>query len=210
MRSRPGRATTGEFSGALGHPHSAVLLAARAGVDGIEHFSCLTESGPQIDGAATTEVTTRGIVVDPTAGLILDAVRNGAPPPAHIVESMTRLGLTPEYFVTRRIEEYGLLHEAGVTVVTGTDGGVAPMSPHGIAGRAVHELVLGGWPVVDALRTATSTAADSFGLATETGRLRPGLAADLLVVDKDLRQSFEAISAPTHVLVRGVGVTQTG
>ena len=38
-------------------------------------------------------------------------------------------------------------------------------------------------------------------------RLRPGLAADLLVVDADLRQRPEKLSEPTRVLVRGVRAT---
>ena len=88
------------------HARSAVLLAARAGVDGIEHFSCLTEHGPQIDDEAMAAVRERGIVVDPTAGVVLDAIRDVAPP-AHMVERLTRLGLTPDYFMTRRIQEYG-------------------------------------------------------------------------------------------------------
>jgi imidazolonepropionase-like amidohydrolase len=55
----------------------------------------------------------------------------------------------------------------------------------------------------EALVTATSVAADACGLAEVTGRLRPGLAADLLVVDDDGADAT-ALGRPVDVLVRGV------
>lgn len=183
------------------HARSAVLQAAEAGVDGIEHFTCLTEHGPHPDDEILKIVAERGIVVDPTGGFVLE---ESMTPPPRVVEVMTRLGITLEYLTTRRVEDYGLLRTAGLTVVSGTDGGAAPASPHGIVARAVGELVSAGWPTDEALRTATSTAADSFGLSAETGRLRRGLAADLLVVDGDPRQQPSVLLAPTLVLVRGV------
>ena len=54
--------------------------------------------------------------------------------------------------------------------------------------------------------SATSVAADACGLAAETGRLRAGLAADLLVVDGDVRDDARSLSRPVAVLVRGTAV----
>ena len=70
--------------------------------------------------------------------------------------------------------------------------------------RAVTELVTAGYLVVEALATATSQAADELGRAGVTGRLRPGLAADLLVVDGDLRDDVTALGRPQLVMARGV------
>ena len=72
-----------------------------------------------------------------------------------------------------------------------------------MAPRGVLELVAAGYPTADALATATSDAADELGLGEVTGRLRAGLAADLLVVGGDPSRDPEALSRPVAVLVRG-------
>ena len=88
-------------------------------------------------------------------------------------------------------------------VVSGTDAGISPPKAHGGVGFAVLDLVAAGYPVAEALATATSGAAVSCGLGDVTGALRPGLAADLLVVDADLATEPEALLRPVAVLVRG-------
>ena len=84
------------------------------------------------------------------------------------------------------------MHEAGVRFVTGTDGGIVPPKAHGTCRRAVLELgsVVG---TAEALATATSAAADACGLGASTGRLRPGLEADMLVVEGDLATDLTAL-----------------
>ena len=74
---------------------------------------------------------------------------------------------------------------------------------HGLLWRGVLELLRAGFPVAQALATATSVAADDCGLGEVSGRLRRGLAADLLVVDGDLRTDPDALGRPSSVLVRG-------
>lgn len=91
-------------------------------------------------------------------------------------------------------------------MITGTDGGIAPAKSHGVAPWAVLDLVAAGYPVAEALATATSGAAGACGLDEVTGRLAPGLAADLLVVDGDLATEPEALLRPVTVLVRGTVV----
>jgi len=63
-----------------------------------------------------------------------------------------------------------------------------------------------GYPVAEAVATATSVAADYVGIAGVTGAVRAGLAADLLVVDGDLAADSGALDRPVAVLVRGVAV----
>ncbi|HET6937057.1 MAG TPA: amidohydrolase family protein, partial [Nocardioides sp.] len=189
----------------LAHAHalSGVRQSVRLGVDGIEHFTCLTETGVVTPDDLLADVAAAGITVDLTLGI--DAGQ--APPPDKmgpgIRAVLERLGLDLETFRTTRIRQAGQLRQHGVRVVTGTDAGAAPTKRHGAVWRAVTELVTAGYPVVEALATATSEAADELGLAEVTGRLRPGLAADLLVVDGDLAVDAEALSRPVAVLVRG-------
>ena len=66
------------------------------------------------------------------------------------------------------------------------------------------DLTVVGYPVAEALATATSVGADACGLGPVTGRLRAGLAADLLVVDGDVERDPAALSRPEAVWVRGV------
>jgi imidazolonepropionase-like amidohydrolase len=69
-------------------------------------------------------------------------------------------------------------------------------------------MVEAGYPVEEALATATSVAAAACGLEGETGRLRPGHAADVVVVDGDLGADLSALAAPLLVLVRGTAVSR--
>jgi imidazolonepropionase-like amidohydrolase len=78
----------------------------------------------------------------------------------------------------------------GVTVLVG----VEPLAV---------ELHDAGYQPSDALATATSVAADDCGLGGTTGRLTPGHAADLVVVDGDLSRDLEALARPVDVRVRG-------
>ena len=76
-----------------------------------------------------------------------------------------------------------------------------PAKPHGHLWRSIGELVRGGWPVDEALATATSVAADDCGV--EAGRLAAGRLADLLVVDGDVEADVAALARPPAVWVGG-------
>ena len=91
----------------------------------------------------------------------------------------------------------------GIQLVTGVDAGAAPAKPHGIVGIALAALTDGGFSIADAVASATAVAARACGLAEVTGRLEPGLAADVLVVDGDLERDITALQRPAEVLVRG-------
>ena len=77
------------------------------------------------------------------------------------------------------------LVEAGVPLIASTDAGI-PRVEHWRLPEAlsVFERFSGLRPV-EVLRAATSESARALGLAGQLGALRPGLAADLLVVDGD-------------------------
>ena len=74
-----------------------------------------------------------------------------------------------------------VFHQAGVRLAAGAD---ADGLPGGIA-RELEALVQAGLSPVEALRAATSNAAAVLGLADEIGELRPGLRADLLLLEGD-------------------------
>ncbi|WP_109506502.1 amidohydrolase family protein [Nocardioides speluncae] len=190
----------------LAHAHSlaGIQHAIAAGVDGIEHFTGLTAEGVQLPDAVLSLVAAGGIVVDPTLGTDLAKLAEiGEPPPA-IKAVMERLGLDPMDMFEGRIALLSRFREYDVRLVTGTDAGIGPPKQHGNAWLAVMDLVRGGYPVDEALATATSGAADACDLTGITGRMAPDHLADLLAVDGDLRTDPNALGRPATVMVRGL------
>lgn len=193
----------------VAHAHSLVGIrhVLAAGVDGIEHFTGLTATGVELDDGLLAEVARRGTFVDLTMGNDLSEVARMPALPPPLAALIAKLGAADFVALNRsRIEVFGRLRAHGVRVVSGVDSGMAPPKRHGNAWRTVPELVEGGYPVDEALATLTSVAAEACGLTHETGRLAPGLAADLLVVDGDLEQDPTVLSRPRQVMVRGTTV----
>lgn len=190
----------------LAHAHSAVAIeiALAAGVDGIEHFTGITAEGAVLTDDLLERTAAAGVAVDPTMGNDLAVLALLPAPPPAVLEIMARVGLDLEAFFAQRYVDAGRMRAHGVRVVPGVDAGAAPTKAHGNAWRAVLDLVTAGWPLAEALAAGTSGAADACGLAAETGALRPGLAADLLVVHGDLAADPTALGRPAGVLLRGV------
>ncbi len=102
------------------------------------------------------------------------------------------------------------LHDAGTTIVLGTDANADRTSPARVAhGSAVHEelalLVDAGLGPGDALAAATSRAAAVFGL-DDRGVVAAGKRADLLLVAGDPLRDITATRDITGVWKRGVAV----
>lgn len=191
------------------HTHSVAgaEVAVEAGADGLEHFTCLAEGGAAPPSALLERVAAAGLTVDPTLGQ--DPAR--FPPvsamPPHVLEMLERIGITDrdEHFA-RMARNSVRLREHGIRVVSGLDAGAMPAKPHGHLWRSVAALVDGGWPVAEALASATSVAAEDCGVAA--GRLSAGLFADLLVVDGDLAADVTVLARPSAVWVGGVTVVR--
>ncbi|MEV6217673.1 amidohydrolase family protein [Nocardia sp. NPDC051833] len=95
------------------------------------------------------------------------------------------------------------LHEAGVPVLAGTDANATPGVPfHPEHGVSLHHelelLVQAGLSTVDVLRAATVLPAAHFGLA-DRGAIRPGLRADLVLLDGDPVADIRATRAVRKV-----------
>ena len=178
------------------HALAAVEQCVAAGVDGIEHCSFLTEHGVHTPPRLAAAIATAGITVCPTLGHDMDAMATLPPALLAVAE---RVGVTLE----QRLAQVGELHAAGVSFVSGIDSGINPVKRHGLLPTALVELVAAGVPAATALASATGRAADACGLADRTGRLRPGLRADLLLVDGDPTTDITAIRNTRVVVTRG-------
>lgn len=171
------------------HAHGlpAVIQAADAAADGIEHCSCLTRHGIHQPAELLDRLAANHTFVCPTMG-----IAPGITPPPAVLAMQHRTGTT----WADRQAMTAKLHHAGVTLVSGADSGISAGKTHGILALAIADLVTAGIPAAAALASATSTAARACGLGGRKGRLRPGYDADIIVVAGD---PLARITALTHI-----------
>jgi imidazolonepropionase-like amidohydrolase len=180
------------------HPLATIRDAIAAGVDGIEHCTFMTAAGMDFAPDVVAALAERRIAVCPTLGSV-----PGAIPPPQLMDVLRLSGLT---LLTRNQRIAGL-RDAGVRLVSGTDGGINPGKPHGMLPQAIAQLVQGGMAPADALASATSVAADVCGLGHRKGSIRPGHDADLVVVDGDPLTDIAALTRVAAVVLAGEPLT---
>jgi imidazolonepropionase-like amidohydrolase len=152
------------------HSRGGILAAARAGAVSIH-------SAEFADEECLDELAKRGTIFSPTiAWLHVRCIeRYGAPPdPAFRKEAWRAFDASRTMIAEAR--------RRGVRIALGSD--AAHRFPH--VPSAVVELEYLealGYPPLEVVRAATETAAAAVGRGDRTGRIAPGLAADLLVVD---------------------------
>ena len=181
----------GRHTAAHCHGTEGILRAARAGVRTIEHCSFAGEEGfgGALDLEVVGEIARAGAWVSPTVntGFARFFAEDG----------------TPGKFATRMGEVYTQLRRAGVPFVASTDSGIPNVAHHRLPEALALFARLAELRPVEALRAATSDAALALGLERTTGRIAPGLAADLLVVDGDPLEDLGALLRPVLVVARG-------
>jgi len=183
------------------HGTPAVEQAVAAGVDGIEHCSCITPGGfGQVSDMTVSALADSRIAVCPTLGV--DPHLMKTPPPA-VQALLDRMGITAQEMLQARWAFVGRLHQAGVRLVSGADSGIQPPKRHGVLPYAVGELVTAGLTLAEALATATSGAARACGVGARKGRLAPGYDADLLLVEGELETDLTALHRPRSVWLGG-------
>jgi imidazolonepropionase-like amidohydrolase len=174
------------------HALAAVRQALAAGVDGIEHCTCLTPAGVTIDDELLAGLAAAGIAVCGTLGSDASVVV-----PPEILEAVARAGISE----TALQQAVRRLYDGGARLVAGSDGGIGPAKPHGLLPATLAEYVQAGIPPIAALAAATSTAAEVLGV--RKGRIQPGADADLLLVDGDPTQDITTLANPAAVYLAG-------
>jgi imidazolonepropionase-like amidohydrolase len=177
----------------VAHAHGldGVNAALRAGVDAIEH-------GTYADATSFELFKKSGTVLSPTiiAGVFVgeEAAKPNTYMPAPVRKKALEVG-------GKMIETTRLARNAGVTIVFGTDTGV---SPHGQNLRELQFMVKAGFSPAEALRAGTVGSAKHLGLENETGRIAPGLAADIIAVKADPLKDVAAMMDVNFVMARGL------
>ena len=146
-----------------------IKAALRNGVRSIEH-------GIFLDDEAIDLMLQRGAWLVPTLHApraVIAAAEAGVPIPASSVEK-ARVTAAAHADSVRRA------HEAGVRIAMGTDCGVGA---HGTNLEELELMVEAGMSPTEALHATTGSAAELLDVAADRGTIRPGLRADLVVVD---------------------------
>jgi imidazolonepropionase-like amidohydrolase len=173
----------------LAHATSAVAIknCLRAGVHCIEHAT-------RLDDEAIEMLVARDVPIVPTLAigwsLATFGVERGFG--AHIAATAAAQQSTSFASVIRA-------HRAGVRVAAGTDADNSRCLPR----EECRLLVAAGLTPFEALRAATTTAAEVLRLSGEVGGLRPGHRADLLLLDANPLDDIAHLAAVRGVLQAG-------
>jgi imidazolonepropionase-like amidohydrolase len=174
----------------IAHAHGAagIKAAIRAGARSIEHASLIDDEG---------------IAMAKAGGVWLDMdIYDGD----WIEEVGTREGWPAEFLRKNRDttdaqrEGFRKAVKAGAKLSFGTD---AAVYPYGLGARQFAYMVRYGMTPMQAIRSATSDAAEAMGLASEVGAIAPGRSADMIAVAGDPL-------ADVSVLTRVAGVIKSG
>ena len=163
--------------------------AILAGVDSLEHASLLSDE-------------TIAMAVENNVALSMD-VYNGT-----YTDTVGREQGYPEVFIQRNVETteaQRLVFEkavtAGATLLYGTDAGVLP---HDMGGWQFEIMVERGMTPMQAIKSATSVAAEHMALGAEVGALREGLHADIIAVRGDPMADVKSLREVSVVIMDGV------
>ncbi len=151
--------------------------AVRAGTDSLEHAT-------DMDEATIQEMVRRGIFYVPT----IDHNR-------YYIDNGDKIGYVAGYkeklqaFIPRNLETARKAFNAGVKFAMGSD---AIYTMFGENTRELGWFVKAGMTPEQALRTATTNAAELLGRPNELGAVAPGYFADLVAVDGDPLSNIDA------------------
>jgi len=144
--------------------------AVKAGADSIEHAT-------DMDDATIAEMAKRGTFYVPT----IDHNR-------YYLDNAEKIGYAPGFqaktraFIERNVETARRAYKAGVKFAMGSD---AIYSMFGENTRELEWFVKAGMTPEEALKTATTNAAELLGKGNELGAVGPGYFADLVAVEGD-------------------------
>lgn len=181
----------------------SIEMAIDAGFDQLEHAGFIADrTGRQIyEPAVAEKLAKSGIPVTGTlavGGAVLRELRGGA----SLSETEAAFLARWEKSAAQNLDQFRKLREAGVSFVAGTDAGwrFTRFDDLPLEMSLMQE---GGMSAMETIVSATGYAAEVIDIAHETGSLKPGLAADILVVDGDPLADLAALGNVRLVMQAG-------
>ncbi|MBZ5652324.1 MAG: amidohydrolase family protein [Acidobacteriia bacterium] len=171
------------------HGTEGIKNAIRAGIDSIEHASLIDDEGIRLAKEHGTY-------------LVMDIYNDD-----YILNEAPKYGLPTENLDKERMvgrlqrENFRKAFQAGVKMAFGTDAGVYP---HGDNAKQFFYMVKYGMTPAQAIRAATSSAADLIGRAKDVGTIEAGKYADIIAVNADPLADVRALEHVDFVMKGGV------
>jgi imidazolonepropionase-like amidohydrolase len=160
-------------------------IAVEAGVDSIEH-------GTSIRPELAREMSRKGIFLSPTLTVT-----------AYVAEPRAREGRAIWAEIPKsQARSFTNCRKAGVKIALGTDAGGFPWTEINQAREFEHEVRLGMSPI-EAIRSATTVAAELMGTAGRAGVVERGSWADLVAVAGDPLKDVSVLSRIDFVMKGG-------
>lgn len=178
----------GSYVTAHAHGAEGIRTAIRAGVRSIEHASLIDDEGIRMareDGV--------WLVMDIYNGDFIEEIgtRDGWP------SDMLRKN---EETTDAQRDGFSRAVRAGVRIAYGTDAGVYP---HGDNARQFPYMVRYGMTPMQAIQSATTSAAELMGQGANIGAVSPGHFADMIAVAGDPLSDISILSHVAHVMKDG-------
>jgi imidazolonepropionase-like amidohydrolase len=170
------------------HGTEGIKNAILAGIDSIEHASLIDDEGIRLAKEHGTY-------------LVMDIYNDD-----YILNEAPKVGLPQENIDKEKMvgrlqrENFAKAVKAGVKMAFGTDAGVYP---HGDNARQFAYMVKYGMTPVQAIRAATSSAADLIGRSADVGTIEPGKYADIIAVQADPLADVRALEHVDFVMKGG-------
>jgi len=164
-------ATRGVPVEAHAHGDEGAYAAVKAGVRSIEHGTYLSDSTLAL-------MKVKGTWLVPTFSTLYDLLEPGGDYDDPVTQARA-MHMIPR--ATRTIQR---AHRLGVKIATGADVSYTPQSITRVSHEITRFVELGLTPL-EALQAATINAAELFGIQDRTGRIAPGLEADLIAVEEN-------------------------
>ncbi|WP_033289809.1 metal-dependent hydrolase family protein [Amycolatopsis jejuensis] len=182
----------------MAHAHAAegIKAAVRHGVRSIEH-------GVYLDDEAIELMLRHGTWLVPTLSAPLAVVERAAAGASALPRGAVEKA---KAVLETHTESFRRAVDAGVRIAMGTDSGV------GVHGTNLAELELmakAGMAPFDVLRASTRGGAELLRLDEEIGRVQPGFAADLVVLDGD-PADLSAVASRVTTVVQAGRVVRSG
>jgi imidazolonepropionase-like amidohydrolase len=171
------------------HGDEGAMAAVRAGVRSIEHGTYLSDETLKL-------MKEKGTFLVPTYSTVVDLVEPGGD------YDHPALHLRGRHMLPRLADTIRRAHRLGVRLVTGADTSYGPQSVTRISHEVAAFVQLGLSPL-EALQSATITAAELLGLEKTTGAIEAGLEADLVAVDGNPLENVVLLQDPLLVVSNG-------
>lgn len=178
---------------------------------------------PEAIEAMAERAATTDIVHCPTLVVYDGIIRAGSPDDndprmRFVAESMRQFWSIPGYaegaaviaeYRTTMTDVLGAMHDAGVTIIAGTD----LANPYIFAGSSLHDelanLAEAGMTNAEALRAATRAPAEVFGVSDRFGSIRPGADASFVLLAASPLDDLANLSTIDAVVHRGAYLDRT-